>query len=63
MLEVYRTIVICVDRNRIFTNRLHVTVEYTFDLAVRNVDRPNVSRVVTGCISFNPDVTKADWNC
>ena len=38
VLEVRRTIAICVDRNRIFANRLHVTIEYTFDLAVRNVE-------------------------
>ena len=37
VLEVCRTIAICVDRNKIFTNRLHMTIEYTFDLAVRNV--------------------------
>ena len=48
MLEVCRTIAICVDRNRIFANRLHMTIEYTFDLAVRNVERLNVSRFVTG---------------
>ena len=48
VLEVCRTIAICVDRNRIFANRLHVTIEYTFDLAVRNVERLNVSRFVTG---------------
>ena len=48
MLEVCRTVAICVDRNRIFVNRLHVTIEYTFDLAVRNVERLNVSRFVTG---------------
>ena len=39
VLEVCRTIAICVDRNRIFANRLHVTIEYTFDLDVRNVER------------------------
>ena len=48
MLEVCCTVAICVDRNRIFVNRLHVTIEYTFDLAVRNVERLNVSRFVTG---------------
>ena len=56
-------IAICVDRNRIFANRLHVTIEYTFDLAVRNVERLNVSRFVTGVHVFNPDMKKADWNC
>ena len=56
-------VAICVDRNRIFVNRLHVTIEYTFDLAVRNAERLNVSRFVTGCICFNPDITKANWNC
>ena len=48
MLEVCRTVAICVYRNRISVNRLHVTIEYTFDLAVRNVERLNVSRFVTG---------------
>ena len=48
VLEVCRRIAICVDRNRIFANRLHVTIEYTFDLAVRNVERLIVSRFVTG---------------
>ena len=62
VLEVCCTIAICVDRNRIFANRLHMTIKYTFDLAVRNVERLNVSHFVTGCICFNPDVTKADWN-
>ena len=38
VLEVCRKIAICVDRNTIFANRLHVTIEYTFDLAVRNVE-------------------------
>ena len=51
MHKVCRTIAICVDRNRIFANRLHVTIEYTFDLAVRNVERLNVSRLVTGVVS------------
>ena len=63
VLEVCHTIAICVDRNRIFANRLHVTIEYTFDLAVCNVERLNFSRFVTGCICFNPDIAKADWNC
>ena len=54
VLEVCRTIAICVDRNRIFAKRLHVTIEYTFDLAVRNVERPNVSRFVTGVHRFQP---------
>ena len=52
VLEVCRTIAICVDRNRIFVNRLHVTIEYTFDLAVRNVERLNVSRFVMGVHMF-----------
>ena len=52
VLEVCRTIAICVDRNRIFANRLQVTIEYTFDLAVRNVERLNVSRFVTGVHMF-----------
>ena len=52
--EVCRAIAICVDRNRIIANRLHVTIEYTFDLAVRNVERLNVSRVVTGVHMFQP---------
>ena len=47
--EVCRAIVICVDRNRIIANRVHVTIEYTFDLAVHNVERLNVSRFVTFC--------------
>ena len=54
VLEVCRTIAICVDRNRTFANRLHVTIEYTFDLAVRNVERLNVSRFVTGVHVFQP---------
>ena len=52
VLEVCRTIAICVDRNRIFANGLHVTIEYTFDL--RNVERLNVSRFVTGVHMFQP---------
>ena len=52
VLEVCRTIAICVDRNRSFANRLHVTIEYTFDFAVRNVERPNVTRFVTGVHMF-----------
>ena len=52
VLEVCGTITICVDRNRIFANRLHVTIEYTFDLAVRNVEQLNVSRFVTGVHIF-----------
>ena len=51
VLEVCRTIAICVDRNRIFANILHVTIEYTFDfiiLAVHNIERLNVSHFVTG---------------
>ena len=61
VLEVCRTIAICVDRNRIFANSLNVTIEYTFDLAVRNVERQNVLCHVLswGCICFNPDITKA----
>ena len=54
VLEVCHTIAICVDRNTIFANRLHVTIEYTFDLAVRNVERLNVSRFVTGVHMFQP---------
>ena len=54
VLEVCRMIAICVDRNRIFANRLHVTIEYTFDLAVRNVERLNVSSFVTGVHMFQP---------
>ena len=53
-LEVCCTIAICVDRNRTFANRLQVTIEYTFDLAVRNVERLNVSRFVTGVHMFQP---------
>ena len=63
VFEVCRTIVICVDRNRIFANRLHLTIKYTVNLSVRNVEQLNVSRFVTGCICFNPDITKDDWNC
>ena len=48
VLEVCCTIAICVDRNRIFASRLHVTIEYTFDLAARNVERLNISHFVTG---------------
>ena len=54
MLEVSRKVAICVDRTRIFVSRLHVTIEYTFDLAVRNVERLNVSRFVTGVHMFQP---------
>ena len=54
VLEVCCTIVICVDRNRTFANRLHVTIEYTFDLAVHNVERLNVSRFGTGVHMFKP---------
>ena len=54
VLKVCQTIAICVDKNRIFANRLHVTIEYTFDLAVRNVERLNVSRFVTGVHMFQP---------
>ena len=54
VLEVCRTIAICVDRNRIFANRLHVIIEYTFDLAVSNVERLNVSRFVSGVHMFQP---------
>ena len=53
MLEVCHPIAICVDRNRIFANRFNTRddrTEYTFDLAVRNVERLNVSHFVTGCI-------------
>ena len=56
VLEVGRMIAICVDRNRIFANRLHLTTEYTFDLAVRNVERLNVSRFVTGCIYVSTQI-------
>ena len=52
VLEVCRMIVMCVDRNRISANRLHMTIEYTFDLAMRNVERLNVSRFVTGVHMF-----------
>ena len=54
VLEVCRTIAICVDRNKIFANRLHVTIVYTFYLAVRNVERLNVSRFVMGVHMFQP---------
>ena len=56
VLEVCCTIAICVDRNRIFANRLHVTIAYTFDLAVRNVERLNVSRFVRGCMFLSKPV-------
>ena len=46
MLEVCHTIAICIDRNRMFANRLNI--EYTLDLAVRNVERLNVSSFVMG---------------
>ena len=48
VLEGCRTIAICVDRNKIFAKRLHMTTEYTFDLAVRDVEQLNVSRFITG---------------
>ena len=54
MFEVCPTIAICVDRSIIFANRLHMTIEYTFDLAVRNVGQLNVSRFVTGVHMFQP---------
>ena len=54
VLEVCRTIAMCVDRNRIFANRLHVTIEYTYDLDVRNVERLNVSRFFRGVHMFQP---------
>ena len=54
VLEVSCTIAICVDRNRIFANRLHVTIEYTFNLAVRNVELLNVPRFVRGVHMFQP---------
>ena len=54
VLEVCHMIAICVDKNKIFANRLHVTIEYTFDLAVRNVERLNDSRSVTGVHMFQP---------
>ena len=54
VLEVSPTIAICVYRNRIFANRLHVTIEYTFDLAVRNDERLHVTRFVMGVHSFQP---------
>ena len=65
VLEVCHMIAICVDRNRIFANRLYVTLVYTFDLAVRNVEQLNVSRFVTGGHMFQPRYYyfKADWNC
>ena len=46
MLEVCHTIAINIDRNRMLANRLNV--EYTLDLAVRNVERLNVSSFVMG---------------
>ena len=46
MLEVCHTIAICIDRNRMFANRLNI--EYTLDLAVRNVEQLNVSSFVMG---------------
>ena len=52
VFEVCRTIAICVDRNRIYANRLHMTIEYTVDLAVRNVELLNVSRFVSGVHMF-----------
>ena len=64
VFEACRTIAICVDRKKIFANRLDVTIEYTFGLAVRNVERLKMSHVLSrGCICFNPGITKADWNC
>ena len=54
VLEVCRAFAICVDRNRIFANSLHVTIEYTFDLAVRNVERLNVLHFVMGVHMFQP---------
>ena len=54
VFEACRTIVICVDRNKIFANRLDVTIEYTFGLAVRNDERLNVSRFITGVHMFQP---------
>ena len=54
VFEVCRTIAICFDRNRIFANSLQLTIEYTFDLAERNVERLNVSHFVTGVHMFQP---------
>ena len=54
VLEVCCTSAKCVYRNKIFANRLLATIEYTFDLAVRNVERLNVLRFVTGMNMFQP---------
>ena len=58
-------IVMCVDQDRIIVTKLHVTIKYAFYLAVGNVERQIVSSFVKGggggC--FNPNITKADWNC
>ena len=48
MLEVCHTIAICIDRNRMFANRLNV--EYTLDLAVRSVERLNPVRNISPVI-------------
>ena len=44
--------------------KLHTYIKYAFHLAVRNVERQIVSRVVTGVQIFQPIyITKAAWNC
>ena len=45
-------------------NKLHVTIKYTAYLVVRNVERQNCFPFChRGCRCFNPDISKADWNC
>ena len=44
--------------------KLHTYIKYAFHLAVRNVERQIVSRVVTGVQIFQPIyIAKAAWNC
>ena len=34
--------------------KVHITIKYAFHFAVRNVERQNVSRFVTGVLIFQP---------
>ena len=54
MCVICHTIAICVDLNRIVVKTLHITIRYTFYLAVRNVELQIVSRFVTGVPMFEP---------
>ena len=47
-------ITICSDYNRIVVNKLHVTMKYTFDLVVPNVERQILIRFFVGVLVFKP---------